>query len=477
MRRGLRTFRKHIAVKLAAVLFSLLVVVLVPLTLVIHEVISGLFVEREVEDMRQSVSHYGSMYDENGTIATSVLETLTAAHQDVYVLDERFQPNRHVGDNTTAFAGEVSSEEQEEIRAGEMVERTYTDDATGESYLVVGRALQTNEEVTGSLYLLSSQSVIEADIQEIQRLMTLAVVGSFLLAFGCIIVLARRLTLPLVRMEQATRQLAKGELEVRVEHPSRDEVGSLGTAINDLARDLKQYRDARRAFLADVSHELRTPVTYIKGYSHILQEKLYDHAEDQEAYVAILSNEAERLNRLVEELFDLAQMDDGHMNFIHQRVAVAPLIHRIVEGFAFPARQQGLELYVDIEEELVVDGDERRLEQVVTNLLTNALRYTETGSISIQAFSNANQQPVITVTDTGIGIPEEDQPFLFERFYRVDKSRSREGGGTGLGLAIVQQLMHAHHGDIHVSSTPGEGTCFTLIFPVPGKDRENDTIF
>lgn len=477
MRKGLRTFWNHIAVKLAAILFSLLVVVLVPLALVIHEVISGLFFEREVEDMRQRVAHYAAMYDENGTIATSVLETLTTADQDVYVLDEHFQSNRHVGDNTSAFAGEMSSEARKEIRAGGMVERVYTDEATGENYLVVGRALQTNEEVTGSLYLLSSQAAIETAIQEIQRLITLAVVGSFLLAFGCIIVLARRLTLPLVQMEQATRQLAKGELEVRVEQASQDEVGSLGAAINDLARDLKQYRDARRTFLADVSHELRTPVTYMKGYSHILQEKLYDRAEDQEAYLAILSNEAERLNRLVEELFDLAQMDDGHMNVSKQRVAVAPLIQRIVDGFALPVRQQGLELNIDMEEELMVYGDELRLEQVLTNLMTNALRYTETGSISIQAFSNSNRQPVITVTDTGIGIPEEERPFLFDRFYRVDKSRSREGGGTGLGLAIVQQLVHAHDGDIHVSSTLGEGTCFMLVFPSLGNDREKETIF
>ncbi len=463
---------RHIAVKLAIILFSLFVVVLIPLAFVIHEVISGFFFEQEVEEMQQSVSHYGSMYEENGTIATSVLETLTAGHQDAYMLDESFQTIRHVGNNTSVFPKNISLKERQKIEAGSPVERTYTNEATGEEYFVVGRTLQANGKVSGSMYLLSSQSAIERDIQEVQRLITLAVVGAFLLAFACIIILTRRMTFPLLQMEQATRQIAKGELEVRVHHPSKDEVGSLGTAINDLAEDLKQYRDARRAFLADISHELRTPVTYIKGYSHILKEKLYDQKEEEDAYLTILSDEAERLNRLVEELFDLAQMDDGHMKLTKKHLALAPMLERIVKGFALPARQQGLELDIDVEEGLIVYGDELRLEQVFMNLMTNALRYTEKGSISIHGGRNSSHQPVITVTDTGIGIPQKELPFIFDRFYRVDKSRSREGGGTGLGLAIVKQLMHAHDGDIQVSSVPGEGTSFILTFARPGKNTE-----
>jgi signal transduction histidine kinase len=463
-------FSGHITIKLAAILFSLFLVVLIPLAFVIHEVISGFFFEHEVEEMKQSVSHYESMYEENGTIASGVLETLTKEHQDAYVLNSSFQPSRHVGENTDDFTSGIPDGERAEIRSGEMVEREYTDEATGEKYFVVGSALQDGGETLESIYLFSSQSAIEADIQEVQRLITLAVVGAFLLAFACIIILVRRLTRPLLQMEQATRQIAKGELEVRVHHPSKDEVGSLGTAINDLAGDLKQYRDARRAFLADVSHELRTPVTYIKGYSHILKEKLYHRKEEEEAYLAILSDEAERLNRLVEELFDLAQMDDGQMKLTKKHLAIAPVLERIVKGFALPACQQGLELNIDVEEGLIVYGDELRLEQVFMNLMTNALRYTEKGSISIHGGRNSSHQPVITVTDTGIGIPKKEQPYIFDRFYRVDKSRSREGGGTGLGLAIVKQLMHAHDGDIQVSSAPGEGTSFILTFARPGKN-------
>ncbi|SDW11004.1 Signal transduction histidine kinase [Marinococcus luteus] len=465
-------FSGHITIKLAAILFSLFLVVLIPLAFVIHEVISGFFFEHEVEEMKQSVSHYESMYEENGTIATGVLETLTKEHQDVYVLNESFQPNRHVGQNTDDFISGIPDGEREEIQSGGMVEREYTDEATGEKYFVVGSLLQDGGEESESIYLFSSQSAIEAEIQEVQRLITLAVVGAFLLAFACIIILVRRITLPLLQMEQATRQIAKGELEVRVHHPSKDEVGSLGTAINDLAEDLKQYRDARRAFLADISHELRTPVTYIKGYSHILKEKLYDQKEEEDAYLTILSDEAERLNRLVEELFDLAQMDDGHMKLTKKHLALAPMLERIVKGFALPARQQGLELDIDVEEGLIVYGDELRLEQVFMNLMTNALRYTEKGSISIRGGRNSAHQPVITVTDTGIGIPQKELPFIFDRFYRVDKSRSREGGGTGLGLAIVKQLMHAHDGDIQVSSVPGEGTSFILTFARPEKNAQ-----
>lgn len=461
----LTRFSKNIAVKLAALLFSLFLIVLIPFTFVIHEVISGFFFEREVEEMKQSVSHYSSMYEENGAVATTVLETLTAEYQDVYVFDESFQPTRHIGNNTNTFAAGVSPEERADIQSGSTVQREYTNDTTGNQYLVVGTALQAEGERTASIYLLSSQAAIDEEVQEVQRLITLAVIGTFLLAFGGILVLARRLSFPLLRMEQATRQIAKGELEIRVDHSSKDEVGSLGTAINDLARNLKQYRDARRAFLADISHELRTPITYIKGYAHILQEKLYDQEEDREAYLAILSKETERLHRLMEELFDLTQMDDGHLVLTHKRVAIAPLIRRIVDGFALPARQQGLEFHVDIEDELMVYGDELRLEQVFTNLLTNALRYTEKGNISIQGAYHQHHQPRITVMDTGMGVPDEELPFIFDRFYRVDKSRSREGGGTGLGLAIVRQLMHAHDGEIHVSSTPGEGTCFVLLFP------------
>ncbi|WP_243855032.1 HAMP domain-containing sensor histidine kinase [Halalkalibacterium halodurans] len=269
-------------------------------------------------------------------------------------------------------------------------------------------------------------------------------------------------------MEKAARQIAKGNYNTRTIQKSGDELGSLARAINDLAFSLQRVNEQRREFFANISHELRTPMTYLKGYSKVLREGRWKTEEERNQYLEIIDHEATRLTYLVDDLFDLAQMDEGRFNLEHKKVNINEIIKLVVKKTAYKALDQNLKIEYLCElsdkEDSIVLGDPLRLEQVLINLVENAIKYTKEGSITIYTVSN-DENIKIKVRDTGIGMEEDELPYIFERFYRVEKSRSRAFGGTGLGLSIVKQLIELHNGTIEVESTVGEGTEFTIILP------------
>ena len=263
-------------------------------------------------------------------------------------------------------------------------------------------------------------------------------------------------------MEQATRRIAAGNLDTRVTSVSQDEIGSLAMAINDLAKDLQRYRDTRNEFFANISHELKTPITYLEGYANVVSQELYETEEEKRKYLDIISQEAKRLDRLIAELFDLSKMEEGKIPLTPEPVQVSELLHFVIEKVSMKAAAKGLQIKENIEHSnIFIYGDPHRLQQIFLNLLDNAIRYTQHGSITITV-KEKHGMVCTSIEDTGPGIPEDELPYLFERFYRVEKSRSREHGGSGLGLAIAKKLVELHHGKIQVFSEYGKGTTFEV---------------
>ncbi len=233
--------------------------------------------------------------------------------------------------------------------------------------------------------------------------------------------------------------------------------------LQDITKE-KRLEEMRREFMANVSHALRTPITLIQGFSEAMID-IADSPEQQENFARTIFEEANRLKRLVEDLLELSRIDAGVISLEKELFNINDVFQEMKAKFegTLKARRIDLEWEVDGDaQEIWVDRF--RFEQILINLIDNAIRHTAGGKIRL--LSRKNEQGIeIHVKDTGVGIAAEDLPNLFERFYRADKSRSRESGGTGLGLSIVKNLVEAHGGTITVESKPGSGTDFIMVFP------------
>lgn len=234
-------------------------------------------------------------------------------------------------------------------------------------------------------------------------------------------------------------------------------------------RDMTEERKLdklRKDFIANVSHELRTPVSMLQGYSEALIDGIAGNEEERKEIVKIINEESLRMGRLVNELLDLARLESGHMRLHKEIVEIIPYIERIGRKFYGLAKENNVDLNVHIDAlQTKYYFDPDRIEQVLTNLIDNAIRHTpENGLVELKVTSEKNGLK-LEVQDKGSGIPSEDLPFIFERFYKADKARTRGRSGTGLGLAIAKNIIDAHRGTISVYSAIGEGTRFTILLP------------
>ncbi|MFQ5858883.1 MAG: ATP-binding protein [Anaerolineae bacterium] len=306
----------------------------------------------------------------------------------------------------------------------------------------------------------------EAFLAGINRALLLAAGVAGLAAVLLTLVLSRRILKPVETLTAAARRMEKGDLSQRVEVQSNDEIGELARAFNAMADGLTRLEDLRRNLVSDVAHELRTPLSNIQGYLEALQDGV---VEPKREVIDSLYEEAMLLTRLVDDLQELALAEAGQLRLKRQPVAPADLVNRAMEAARAQAAAGGITLQVDLPADLpLVDVDPQRIGQVLGNLLSNALTHTPSGGEITIAAGAVGSEVKLSVSDTGEGISPEHLPYIFERFYRADKSRSRATGGTGLGLAIARQLVEAHGGRISVESQMGRGTAFTFTLPVAG---------
>jgi two-component system OmpR family sensor kinase len=288
------------------------------------------------------------------------------------------------------------------------------------------------------------------------------VAGIVALALGFIVF--RGITAPLGRLTRAAHAVAGGDLSQRVQIRSSDEISDLGAAFNTMASNLERGEQIRREMTADIAHELRTPLSVIQGNLEAMLDGVYP--PDAE-HIQPALDQAQLLTRLVEDLRTLALAEAGQLALSRQPTDVAGLVKRVAASFEAKAADKRVTLSVNAPPNLPqVRADGQRIAQVLTNLLGNALRYTPDGGrvdIRLQA-----EPPFIRigVKDTGSGISPEDLPHVFDRFYRADKSRSREGGGSGLGLAIARSIVEAHGGRIWAESEIGKGTTISFTLPM-----------
>ena len=270
---------------------------------------------------------------------------------------------------------------------------------------------------------------------------------------------------PVQRLTSAAQKIAAGDLSQRIPTQSQDEIGTLAMTFNQMADSLARHEELRRNLIADVAHELRTPLTVIQGNLEAMLDGILPTSPQE---IATLRDETALLARLVADLRLLSLAEAGQLKLEYVKTDPAELVAHAVEPFRLQAQSSQIELTMDIASSLPsVHVDADRIAQVIRNLLSNALRHTPAeGRVTVTCGKDNSHSLLITVSDTGEGIPPDDLPYVFDRFYRADKSRSRTSGGSGIGLAIVKQLVEAHGGKAWAESQPGQGATFGFNLPI-----------
>lgn len=279
------------------------------------------------------------------------------------------------------------------------------------------------------------------------------------------VLLVAQLSRPLGRLIEATARIAKGDLAHRVVLRTRDEIGRLGQAFNEMAEALENSERARQNLLADVAHELRTPLAVVRGNLEGMLDGVFPLTPEG---LAPVYDQTLQLGRLVEDLRTLTLAEAGHLELVREPVDIGELARGVAEGLRPTATEDGVAIEVHAEPGLQANGDPRRIRQVLANLLDNALRYSPRGGTITVTVARVGYEAHVSVRDQGPGVSPEDLPHVFERFYQGDKSRS--GEGTGLGLAIARELVHAGGGRIWVENDRGAVFTFSLplLEPPPG---------
>lgn len=454
--------------KIGATILFLQLIILIPFGYIVLQLILNYSINQtETQLVQLSEKYAGEINELEDPENIQLLEHLTEMTNTSAVIvdqDGKIITKANWHDELTNQI--VTDDQLQHLHKGETVIEEVS--FNGSTYLKVGQPIvkENKNEENASVILFSSFGLISNSIHNIIILVILASLGAIGLAIGFTIFISKKIGGPLIAMEKVAKQIAeKKDFSRKVDYQANDEIGSLATAINHLSQTLERYQTNRNEFFSNITHELKTPLTYVKGYANAVRHEMYQSEEEKQEFLEIIENEADHISNLMDDLTDLSKIEEGKIDLNKEAFNLNMLAEEMMRRSQFRANQKGLKLNVHTPNTPIhLYADKNRMEQIFTNLIENAVRYTEKGEIKIEVTDIGNHIQV-KIIDTGIGIKKQDIPFLFERFYRVDKSRSRANGGTGLGLSIVKNLVEMHEGTIDFDSELNKGTTVTLTFP------------
>jgi signal transduction histidine kinase len=318
-------------------------------------------------------------------------------------------------------------------------------------------------QVEDSPHALFLRPDITVQFGEMRIFFSIIMVIAILLSILLVGIITRYIVKPIVKLTEATQSVAQGQYDIKLNVTRRDELGQLADHFSQMAKGLAQLEQMRQEFVSNVSHEIQSPLASIQGFSQTLQTKRLSE-EQQQHYLSIIEAESRRMSQLSKQLLMLASLDKEENLLDQSTFDVAEQIKQVLFHTEWSWRSKDLTIDMSLPPTYVY-GDQQLLHQVWTNLITNSIKFTPPeGAISLRLIEH-NRQCRIEISDTGIGIPPEHLPYIFNRFYRVDEARDRSEGSSGLGLSITQKIVELHGGRIEVTSQPGKGTTFTVILP------------
>lgn len=337
---------------------------------------------------------------------------------------------------------------------------------TDEYAALCAAPMTVDGRIIGAVLLSTPVTELRGAIQAVERQLMTVFVAVAAAALIAALVFALTLTAPIKALTSTIRRMGRGDLSARVSVRASGELKELADSYNAMAETIEHFDQSRSQFVQNASHELKTPLATMKL---LLENLIYQPdmpSELRAEFMQDMNHEIDRLSGIITDLLTLTQMDGQTAAVKTESIDLSALCGETLHALAPAAAKARLQLRGDIAEGVVLPGDESKLSQVVYNLTDNAIKYTGEGGEVTVTLRADSREATLVVKDNGIGIPEEDVKHIFDRFYRVDKARSRATGGTGLGLSIVRQMVQLHGGEIHVESAAGQGSTFTVTLPM-----------
>ncbi len=327
----------------------------------------------------------------------------------------------------------------------------------------------TNKDsnVLGSIFISKNADDIFISINSTMKKVILISLFGMLITGLVSFIISDVLSRPIERMTEAVRSITMGDFRKKIRITSTDEISNLGNAFNLMSTRLYQVDEQRAKFVANVSHELRTPLTSIKIISETLLASKKDIPKEVVTdFLQDIDSEVDRLNKIIDSLLYLVDMEKKELELELKLTYVNYLLRNVIKRLNPIAEKKNIKIHLIERDRIQVSLDQDKIKQAIINILGNAIKFTpENGDIYVQIYSSPKDSLTIEIEDTGIGIPENDIKYIFDRFYRVDESRARNSGGTGLGLSISQQIINLHQGQIYIQSKVDVGTKFIIVLP------------
>lgn len=329
--------------------------------------------------------------------------------------------------------------------------------------------------VCGTVFVCSSSAAMDSFIEVLVKTVTISSLWVMLAALIAIYFISERIIFPLKEMRRAAKSFAAGQFDVRVPVSGKDEVAELAQAFNNMAQSLESLDEMRNNFMSSVSHDMRTPMTTISGFIDCILSGAIP-PEKHEYYLHVIKDEVQRLSRLVATLLDISRIQAGDRKFVMAPFDVCEMGRQVLISFEQKIEQKKLEVEFDADaDNMLVVGDHDAIYQILYNIVDNAVKFARERGILKLSIKQLDKKVQVRVYNEGDGIPYEDQPYIFERFYKSDKSRGKDKSGVGLGMFIAKTIIQAHNEEISLNSEPGKYCEFVFTLPTAGTETKKIT--
>lgn len=410
-------------------------------------------------------------YDNRDFFETTIYTLSESNDMDIFIVDTKgnildYNEQKNCERNSNTISSDILGETIE----GNFFEFGTLDDFYDDTHYTAGVPVVIEDHgisrTVAFCYVSTESSFVSALTMSMMKMFLVAALITMLLAVLIVSILSYNMAKPLRQMSEAAKKFAIGDFSARVKVRSDDEIGELATAFNNMADSLSSSESMRRSFIANVSHELKTPMTTIAGFIDGMLDGTITQ-ENQRHYMNIVSLEVKRLSRLVQSMLSLSRIDNGELKLSRENFELFSVIINVLAGFEPKIREKNLDIRgLENFTKLKINADPDLMHQVIYNLIENAVKFTNNDGYINFSLNETKYELSISIENSGPGIPPEDIRFVFDRFYKTDKSRSMDKKGMGLGLFITRSIMRLHGGHIYVESVPDKFTRFTFQLPL-----------
>ncbi|MEG0571130.1 MAG: HAMP domain-containing sensor histidine kinase [Oscillospiraceae bacterium] len=339
-------------------------------------------------------------------------------------------------------------------------------------YYICGTKQQANNGQTYIVMVVATLAPVKEAVSVIKNQLLYLTIALVVVTVIIALFIARSLTKPILKISNAARKVAQGQLDVKVEINSNDEVGELGQNFNYMTNEIMKVNTLQRELVANISHDIRTPLTMIKGYAEAIKDITGDDKQKREMQLDVIVEESDRLNSLVNDVMDLSLMQAGQTKFNFTTVDIREIAFQIIKKFELMAAQNDINLVFEAPDEVLVVADQIKIEQVLYNLISNAINHIGTGNLITVRITPAKDTAKVEVIDTGVGISPQDLPLIWDRYYKPYKKTQRKAVGTGLGLSIVKAILIKHTANFGVISKLEQGSNFWFELTLSSGEQE-----